>query len=78
MLFNIATLLAFAPSVLSAVTDNSAQKKRNVVPGGYIVEFEDVMSIASDVRVNVSADGHTIDMLGRRNPVSTLSSHRNR
>ncbi|KAG9960160.1 subtilisin-like protein, partial [Aureobasidium melanogenum] len=50
MLFSIATLLALAPSVLSAVTDNSAQRKRNVVPGGYIVEFEDVMSIASDTK----------------------------
>ncbi|KAG9597015.1 subtilisin-like protein, partial [Aureobasidium melanogenum] len=50
MLFNIVTLLALAPSVLSAVTENSAQKKRNVVPGGYIAEFEDVMSIASDTK----------------------------
>lgn len=47
MLFNIVTLLALAPSVLSAVTDNGDKKKRSVVPGGYIVEFEDVMSIAS-------------------------------
>ncbi|KAI5249296.1 subtilisin-like protein [Aureobasidium subglaciale] len=50
MLFNIATLLALAPSVLSAATDNGAKKQRNVVPGGYIVEFEDVMSIASDTK----------------------------
>jgi hypothetical protein len=49
MLFNIVTLLALAPSVLSAVTENGDKKKRSVVPGGYIVEFEDVMSIASDV-----------------------------
>jgi hypothetical protein len=49
MLFNIVTLLALAPSVLAAVTDNGDKKKRSVVPGGYIVEFEDVMSIASDV-----------------------------
>lgn len=70
MLFNIATLLALAPSVLSAVTDNSAQKKRNIVPGGYIVEFEDVMSIASDVRVDDSVARLTIDMFNRPNPVS--------
>lgn len=78
MLFNIVTLLALAPSVLSAATDNSAQKKRNVVPGGYIVEFEDVKSIASDVRVNDSDDRLTIDMPNRLNPVSILSFRRKR
>lgn len=54
MLFNIVTLLALAPSVLAAVTDNGDKKKRSVVPGGYIVEFEDVMSIASDVCLDLS------------------------
>jgi hypothetical protein len=54
MLFNVVTLLALAPSVLSAVTENGDKKKRSVVPGGYIVEFEDVMSIASDVCFDVS------------------------
>lgn len=78
MLFNIATLLALAPSVLAAVTDSSAEKKRNVVPGGYIVEFEDVMSIASDVRVNDSSDRLTIDMPNRPNPVSILTFQRKR
>ena len=56
MLFNIVTLLALAPSVLSAVTDNGA-KRRNVVPGGYIVEFEDVMSVASDVCLKSESEG---------------------
>ena len=55
MLFNIVTLLALAPSVLAAITDNGEKKKRSVVPGGYIVEFEDVMSIASDVCLDLLA-----------------------
>ena len=63
MLFNIVILLALAPSVLSAVTDNGDKKKRNVVPGGYIVEFEDVMSIASDVCPVLSARRLAIDVL---------------
>ncbi|KAH0289101.1 subtilisin-like protein [Aureobasidium namibiae CBS 147.97] len=56
MLFNVVTLLALAPSVLAAITDNGDKKKRSVVPGGYIVEFEDVMSIASDTKSSFYSD----------------------
>jgi hypothetical protein len=70
MLFNIVTLLALAPSVLSAVTENGDKKKRSVVPGGYIVEFEDVMSIASDVCLISQLEDLPIDSCDRPNPVS--------
>ena len=71
MLFNIVTLLALAPSVLGAITDNGDKKKRSVVPGGYIVEFEDVMSIASDVCLDLLILSLAINVFDRPNPVST-------
>ena len=47
MLFQIITLLSLAPFVLSATSNQSWNRKRKIVPGGYIVEFEDITSIAS-------------------------------
>lgn len=73
MLFNIVTLLALAPSVLAAITEHGDKKKRSVVPGGYIVEFEDVMSIASDVCIHLWTRRLTIDVFDRPNPVSILT-----
>jgi hypothetical protein len=70
---SVVALLALAPAVLSFVPNKVAKQKRAVVPGGYIVEFEDDVSTPSVVRSSLLTQDVTTNPINRPSPTCTLS-----